>query len=614
MCGIWLLISQTGVVGSDYMECDKVTPRGPDYTNIVKMDMKVNRSEKFHKDIDVKDYTTMMGFHRLSIMDPTINGRQPFKMLTHDGRSLYLVCNGEIYNYRELREMLEKEYGEKFHSKSDCEVILPLFKYFGFDETVKMISSSEFAFVILERDEKKNKYTIYAARDPFGVRPLYYGINQERGFLCISSELKGIPDKDVTVCKQFPPGHLAAWGYGIHRMHVPTEERPLGSYIPLSDPQHCDFIDKCIQDNNIATVPYYKIPSIEDHSYERSLEMVREALVQSVVSRLDSDRPLGALLSGGLDSSLICSIASRELKKHGKRLRTFSIGMEGGTDEYYAKKVAEFIDSDHTHYTVTMNDFVDAIPEVIKTIETFDTTTVRASTGQWFISKLILENTDVKVLLLGDGSDELCSGYMYFHNAPTPMDAVIENNRLLADIHMYDGQRADRSVSGHSLEARMPFLDRIFVDAYSKIKAEYRIPTLGERYEDYDKKDRMEKFLLRKAFEGYLPEECLWRRKEAFSDGVSSHEKSWYEIIQDNVEDVYNDEIFEKKRSEYTHYTPVSKEELYFRETFVEHFGKNEETAKNIAPYRWLPKWCGDVTEPSARILDTYQTSKPTTE
>jgi asparagine synthase (glutamine-hydrolysing) len=310
---------------------------------------------------------------------------------------------------------------------------------------------------------------------------------------------------------------------------------------------------------------------------------------------LESDRELGALLSGGLDSSLVVSIASKYLHQFGKRLKTFSIGLPGSTDKEYAEMVATFCNTDHTHIELTTEYFLSALKHVIYATETFDITTIRASTGQYLVSKWISEHTNIKVLLIGDGSDELTAGYMYFHKAPSPTDLHIENKKLLTEIHFYDVLRADRGIATHGLEARVPFLDHRFVDLYMSLDPSLRIPT----------ESRIEKWLLRKSFDTgrYLPAPVLWRKKEAFSDGVSSVQKSWYQIVQESAEQMYTDEQLASAQQLYTHCPPPTKEALYFRDIFESLYPNTS----HVIPHYWLPNWCGDIKEPSARVLDVYK-------
>ena len=308
-------------------------------------------------------------------------------------------------------------------------------------------------------------------------------------------------------------------------------------------------------------------------------------MIQSVKDRLQSERPIGALLSGGLDSSLICGIASILLAEKGQRLNTFTIGMDiDSPDIEYARKVATHINSIHHEIIIPVDEWLKNIKNVIKQIETTCITTIRASTAQYLISKWISENTDIKVILNGDGSDEITSGYLYFYNAPSSDESHKENLILLNQIHYYDVLRVDRGISAFGLESRVPFLSHNFVDLYLSIDKELRNPI---------KKSRMEKFLLRKSFEdsNIIPSDVLWRQKEAFSDAVSNKRKSWFEYINDYVETQINKDIDINNFS--------SKESFWYTKIFKEVYPNNTNYIAN-----WLPKWCGDIQEPSARILD----------
>lgn len=568
MCGISLLLSKHGFTPEYFAAFAAFSSRGPDYSKRET----INVNDSFMK-------TVTLGFHRLAIMDPTVNGSQPFEIV--DGsRTIYLMCNGEIYNFKELEEMLHKEHMIEFKSRSDCEVLPHLYKIYGFEPMLRMLNTAEFAISLVDHDKSTGRYDFYLARDHAGVRPLYFGINND--FLCFCSELKGIPHHDTTYCDQFEPG----------------------SYIHFTQgPDHSD-IEKIVETQTLPYVKYYDITRhldtkpldfISDEA--KALQLIREVFTKAVEDRLESDRPMGALLSGGLDSSLVCSIAAKYLRKKGKVLKTYSIGTEGGTDEFYARRVADFIGSDHTHILKTDQEFVDCRDRVIQVIESYDTTTVRASKGQYLISEWISENTDTKVLLIGDGSDELCSGYVYFHKAPNPLLAHEENVRLVKHIHKFDGERADRAISENKIEARVPFLDVKFINLYLSIAPELRIPR------EHDGRIA-EKYLLRKAFDGYLPEECLWRPKEAFSDGILPVTKSYDEVNKNDPDSDITDKEFERLSKSYNHYTPLTKEELGNRKRFEKHFSRNVE---NVIPYRWMPKWVGDVTDPSARVLSVYE-------
>ena len=569
MCGIWLLLSTTGFTVEQFKSFSRIVDRGPDYSGRISMNL---------KQFPMKTLT--LGFHRLSIMDVTMNGSQPFEVVIGK-RTIHLLCNGEIYNFEKLVDMLKTEHNITMRSHSDCEVLPYLYIYYGFEKMLSMLDTAEFAIILTDHDADTNTYDFYCARDHTGVRPLYFGTGSD--FICFSSQLDGIPYVDTATVDQFPPGSY------VH--FTMKQDTMLEELVQVSD----------------KIVKYY---DIDVHtrktdmdrfimSESASLKHINTVFTDAVKSRLCADRPLAALLSGGLDSSLVCAIASRELRKEGKVLKTYSVGLPDSTDKYYAERVAEFIGSDHTHVEYTLEDFVDTAIKIPGLISSYDTTTVRASTGQYLISKYISENTPYKVLLVGDGSDELCSGYMYFHKAPSAWESHLENIRLVKDIHRYDGLRADRCVAINGIEVRLPFLDVKFIDTYLSIDPELRTPKV------YNGRSA-EKYLLRASFDtGLLPDDCLWRPKEAFSDGVSGLKKSWFEMFRDYAESRYTDEEFETISKTFTHYTPVSKEELLNRLSFNETFSEN---VAHIVPYRWVPleKWVGKMTEPSARVLDVY--------
>lgn len=305
-----------------------------------------------------------------------------------------------------------------------------------------------------------------------------------------------------------------------------------------------------------------------------------------------SDRPLWCLLSWWLDSSICSALAQ---KHSDKPIKTFTIGLEWATDTPFAERVAMYIWSDHTTFLVTQKEALEALDETIKTIESFDITTVRASTWQYLLAKKINQTTDVKVLLCGELSDELMSGYKYFHKAPDPQTMHEENIRLVQDVHRYDGLRTDRTMSESGLEVRLPFADVEFVDYFFTIDPALRMP-----------KDGIEKYLFRKAFDAtdLLPKEVLRRSKEAFSDGTSGRQKSWFEVIQEYIDTIISDEEFFEQKQKFVHCPPTSKEAYYYRKKFGEYFWEQYST---VIPYFWLPKWCGDITDPSARVLkDVY--------
>jgi asparagine synthase (glutamine-hydrolysing) len=318
-----------------------------------------------------------------------------------------------------------------------------------------------------------------------------------------------------------------------------------------------------------------------------------------------SDRPIGCLLSGGLDSSLITSIVSRLYRElgHTDKLRTFSVGLEGSTDLRYARMVADYLDTNHTELILTEEDMLAAIPEVIKMTETYDTTTVRASTPMYLLCKHIKETTDITVLFSGEGSDEASGSYLYFHNAPSVDEFHKETMRLLKDLSYFDVLRCDKSTAGAGLEVRVPFLDRDFLDFYMSIPPRMKIPSYSY----------IEKYLLRKAFDteedkyglyytkGYLPYDVLWRQKEGMSDGVSSKTRGWFQVIQEHVQKLDSEGLIPSVN--YTHNPPLIKESEWYRQIYNQLYPGCDE----LIPYYWLPRWCGDVKDPSARVLKVYK-------
>ena len=532
MCGIWLLLAKKNVDLYDIKYKDafsRIKARGPD-----KSSYEVNES-------------FIIGFHRLAIMDKSEKGDQPFKYIS-ENRKVYVICNGEIYNFRYLID----KYKLISVSGSDCEVIMHLYmKDIDFVNELE----GEFAFIIVDILDDKLKVTL--GNDRFGIRPMF--VYEDDNTICVSSELKGIYMNGGKV-DRFKPRHTAE-----------------------------------IEDNKIKYKQYYSIDDVKTSIYDidEARKLIKECFEKVISGIIDSDRPIGCLLSGGLDSSLVAS----HVAKICKNVRTFSIGLPGASDEYYAKLVAKHIGSNHTHIVIEEKDFLEAIKEIIYTTETIDITTIRASTPQLLISKWISKNTDIKVLLVGDGSDELTSGYQYFHIAPSAEEMHKENIRLLNDIHLYDGLRADRCVAGNGLECRFPFLDHRFVELYLSIDPKLRMPQNG-----------LEKFLLRSSFDDMslhdiLPKEVLYRSKVAFSDGCSSKNRSWFEILQEKVDKLYSDDTFLDLSKKYIHLPPYTKESLWFREQFTEMYG---DKASQIYKYYWLPKWC-NAKDPSARTLQFYK-------
>mgnify|MGYP002631869852 FL=1 len=509
----------------------------------------------------------MLGFHRLAINGLDTISNQP---LIHNG--IYLICNGEIYNYKELYSILNVNP----NTNSDCEAIIHLYLKYGIEYTLQNLDGV-FSFVLYD----SNKKCGYIARDPYGVRPLYYGVYDNA--IIFSSLLKQITDF-TPKCRNFEAGTFMTFEIyhdGTISIDCVNHKYTSFPYNNVFTPQIRDiFRSKEIQ-------PYYS------QIYDNLLNAVRKRVITM-------DTNLACLLSGGLDSSLISALVSKFVPKG--QLQTYSIGMIGGSDLKFAKEVSQHINSNHTEVILTEHEFFSAIPDVIYNIESYDTTTVRASVGNYLVAKYISEHSDAKVIFNGDGSDELTGGYLYFHNCPSNIEFDHECKRLLNDIQYFDVLRSDRTISCHGLEARTPFLDRTFVSNYLQIPSHIR---------NHNNFNIIEKHLLRGAIhcmdEHLLPQSVLWRKKEAFSDGVSSVEKSWHEIIQYTLNNKYTDEEFDILSKQYTHNTPTTKEQLYYREIFSSHFPNKDD----IIPYFWMPKYC-HATDSSARTLSMYNSDSNT--
>ena len=481
-------------------------------------------------------------FHRLAIMGLHEEGMQPFHL---DGDMC--VCNGELYLFRPLKAELAKEY--TFISDSDCEIILPLYRKYGLD-MFRMLDA-EFAMIIY--DSRRN--TFIAARDPIGIRPLFYGYAPD-GSMVFASEAKNL----VGLCEEivpFPPGHYYADG-------------------------------KFVRYADLTTTEYYQSGSID-----KICEGIRERLILGVDKRLDADAPLGFLLSGGLDSSLVCAISARILGKH---VRTFAIGMDkDAIDLKYARKAAEYIRAKHTEVYMTKQQVLDTLEEVVAMLGTYDITTIRASMGMYLCCKAIHEQTDIRVLLTGEISDELF-GYKYTDFAPSPEEFQREAKKRVDELYMYDVLRADRCISVNSLEARVPFGDLEFVKYVMEIDPSLKMNTYG-----------IGKYLLRHAFEKdkILPDEILWRQKAAFSDAVGH---SMVDDLKEYAGQMYTDEEFEKRRKAYDFAQPFTKESLLYRELFEKYYPGQ---ARMITDF-WMPNkaWEGcNVNDPSARVLSNYGSS-----
>jgi asparagine synthase (glutamine-hydrolysing) len=564
MCGIWSYIQLCKKNGlsldnlfSDFM---KMKGRGPDMSVF----------QTFRDNVAI-------GFHRLAIMDPTFHANQPY-ILEDGDRTVVFICNGEIYNFKELIE----KHSLPISTNSDCMTIPRLYlKYVSYNENgpnylntfsdlFKTDIKGEFAFVLLEFDRLQNIKEIVTGRDQIGVRPLYVGLSETS--IIFSSEVKGMTSFNHPIT-EFKPGH-------INHLSV-------------------DSLRNVIYNHNHYFREVYEVEQVVQKE-EKILQNVRNAVINSVKRRLTADRPIAFLLSGGVDSSLVASLSARIL---GQPIRTFCCGMNEGTDLLYARKVAKHIGSNHTEVFFTPEEGVQAIRDVIYTTETWDTTSIRASVGQYLVCKHIGTKTDARVVLVGEGPDEVCSSYLFNYYAKDGKSLHECALEYVQKIHLFDGRRVDRNVSRFGLEARVPLLDPEFIEAYWKIPSELRRP----------QSRGIEKYWLRAAFEDMdlLPEEVRMRKKEAFSDGVSSKERSWFQILQDFI----NEQVSEEEFLSNNKWNCVTKEQYYYKKIFCEYFGEDR---LNIIPHYWQAKFLDDGTvvdfsstytykDPSARTLSVYK-------
>ena len=503
---------------------------------------------------------SIIGFHRLAINGLDEVSNQPF--IVDD---IVVTCNGEIYNFLELA----KNNNISLNTNSDCEIIPHLYKKFGIEYTLNILDGV-FAFSIYNISTGE----LILARDPYGVRPLFYARDNNR--FIYASEIKSI----YSICSnkkniiEFSPGSYMKIGKDL------TYNLERYSNFPCRDTVY-------LNESRVLTFEIFN--------------MINEAVRKRVEGTCD--RPIACLLSGGLDSSLICAMVKQYYRNSDHKLETYSIGLPGSEDLKYARLVSEHLDTDHHEIVVSEQDFFNAIPDVVKAIESYDTTTVRASVGNYLIAKWIRENSKAKVVFNGDGADELMGGYLYFHKAPDATEFDRECKRLLRDISKYDVLRSDRSISSNGLEARTPFLDRKWVEFYLSINSNTRFHSVN---------GQCEKYLIRKAFEDFrpniLPEKVLWRTKEAFSDGVSSMERSWYQIIQDNIifltqyDDNLNVALQDLLNDEGLFNRPKTLEQAYYRYLYTKDYSGCEETI----PYFWMPRFI-HASDASARTLDIYK-------
>ena len=489
----------------------------------------------------VKAGSGVLGFHRLSIMGLTPSGMQPFSL-----NGSLVVCNGEIYGFEAFKAALANQYS--FQSDSDCEILLPLYQKYGVDMFAML--DAEFACILYDAQTDE----FIAARDPIGIRPLYYGYDT-RGTIVFASEPKNLLGL-VGEIMPFPPGHY-----------------------------YKDGTFTCYRDMS-------KVSQVCHDDLDTACRNIREKLIAGVEKRLVADAKVGFLLSGGLDSSLVCAIAAR---KSAAPIQTYAIGMDvDAIDLKYARQVADYLGTCHHEVIITREDVLSALETVIEVLGTYDITTIRASMGMYLLCKAIHEQSDIRVLLTGEISDELF-GYKYTDFAPSPEAFQQEAEKRVRELHMYDVLRADRCISVNSLEARVPFGDLEFVRYVMSLDPALKVNTYGKG-----------KYLLRRAFEGdYLPEAILWREKAAFSDAVGH---SLVDDLKEYAEARYTDAEFEALRGKYTHAQPFTKESLLYREIFEHYYPGQSQMVTDF----WMPNksWAGcDVNDPSARVLANYGAS-----
>ncbi|WP_298288291.1 asparagine synthase B [Lutibacter sp.] len=506
MCGIvcaFDLKEKSEILRPQLLEMSKkIRHRGPDWSGIY------------------ADEKAILAHERLAIVDPA-SGKQP---LFSENKKLVLAANGEIYNHRELRKQFEGTYN--FQTESDCEVILALYQQKGASFIDEMNGIFGFALYDVENDE------YFVARDHMGIIPLYIGWDQN-GTFYVASELKAL-EGVCTKIELFPPGH-----------YLSSKDGELTKWYSRDWMEY-----KAVKEN------------------QTSIDELHDALEAAVHRQLMSDVPYGVLLSGGLDSSVTSAIAKKYAAKRIEsddtqaawwpQLHSFSVGLEGSPDLAAAQKVADHIGTVHHEIKFTIQEGLDAIRDVIYNLETYDITTIRASTPMYLMARVI-KSMGIKMVLSGEGADELFGGYLYFHKAPNAEEFHEETVRKLSKLHMYDCLRANKSLASWGIEGRVPFLDKEFMDVAMRINPQDKMIN-GER---------MEKWVIRKAFESYLPESVAWRQKEQFSDGVGY---SWIDTLKEVVAAEVTDEQLANAKYKFPIQTPTNKEEFYYRSIFAEHF------------------------------------------
>jgi asparagine synthase (glutamine-hydrolysing) len=581
MCGIFALLNSIGAscetISQEFMKGQR---RGPEFSKL-----------------DTNYIGMTLGFHRLAINGLNEASNQPLVI-----DDVVLICNGEIYNYKQLY----KDMGVEPVTGSDCEVIIHLYRKYGIEQTLLMLDGV-YAFVLYDNRShppSEQVKQVFVARDPLGVRPLYYfkpnSPDQDNHAYGFASELKCLEHFYNTDIEKYSIGQFKPGTY---------------SGFTIKSEDNSRWVSKT--DNTPYFLPIFSHSwqineQVETSLYRQMYSNIAAYLNAAVVKRcLTTERPVACLLSGGLDSSLITALVNNFYMSNNapSKLETYSIGLYGSEDLRNARIVADYLGTKHTEIVVTEQQMFDAIPEVIRAIESYDTTTVRASIGNYLLGKYIAANSDAKVIFNGDGSDELLGGYLYMNKCPDDIEFDKETRRLLKDIHLFDVLRSDKSISSHGLEPRTPFLDRSFVNYMLSIPPYFRNHK-NKRGMEWNSQPHdysgIEKYLLRYSFARYfftdyigrqiLPNEILWRKKEAFSDGVSSHGRSLFTIIQEHICEKLSAETICVIRK-----PSIEIEKSYYKKIFDEAYPN----CSHILPYFWMPKYT-DAIDPSARTLTFY--------
>lgn len=608
MCGIFALLNNRNTFTKENIHdaFQKGSARGPENSTL-----------------NTQNNKLILGFHRLAINGLDKESNQPINI-----GSVQLICNGEIYNYKELYNQLKITPT----TSSDCEIIIHLYKKYGMEHTLRLLDGV-YSFILYDFRQYETEPVIYIARDPYGVRPLYMleatpikttlcppeneiNVTHEKiiGFssdLKVLSSLLNNNDKHLSLGVSNILSITSQTDITYNETTIPFSIKQFepGTVMTLTSDFKTNSYWKKMSNTSRYYIPAYSPQLLDKYNtrykstaQKRICDLLNAAVKKRVVGT--TDRPIACLLSGGLDSSLITALVNKYYKH---TLETYSIGMKGSEDLSRAKVVADYLGTKHTEIILTKEEFFNSIPETIAAIESYDTTTVRASVGNYLIGKYIAKHSMAKVIFNGDGSDELAGGYLYFLKAPDDIHFDKECRRLLTNIHYFDVLRSDKCISSNGLEPRTPFLDRAFIDYYLSLPAAIRNPMSECSYIINDK--TCEKFLLREAFSivepELLPDEIIWRTKEAFSDGVSGDDGSWFEIIDKQLGKINYEPSINTNHYRFTlqHINlPVTREQQYYREIY----DKLYPNTADIVPYFWMPKYVQAV-DSSARTLSFYK-------